>query len=161
MTAIIETPEVSDYEKERGKPMPGLNHGSIQLKLGAAFLQQAKGRFIVASELTIEWMDGSRLTPDLAVVAETTLDFNHEQSPYRKAPLMVVEIPSGSQGTQEMVDKLDVYFANGVQSAWLVMTWLRVIAVYRPDAPHPDVFQSGEIRDPATGLTARVEDIFA
>lgn len=161
MAAIIEKPEVSDYEKERGKPMPGFNHAAVQFNLSLAFAPQAKGRFRILNELTIEFADGRRMTPDLCVVPEAAPDWNHEQSPYRKAPLMVVEIPSGSQGTQEMIDKVDAYFANGVQSAWLVDTWLRVVAVYQPDAPHPQVFQAGEIRDPATGLTARVEEIFA
>jgi Uma2 family endonuclease len=152
--------ELSDYEKERGKPMPGLNHSVIQLRLGASFLAQAGDQYLIASELTLEFADAPNLTPDLSILPNQSLDWGHEQVRYRQTPIMVVEIPSASQGYQIIMDKLDVYFAHGIQSAWVVHTHLRAIAIHRPDFPAPELYQQGEIKDPITGLTARVEEIF-
>ena len=60
-----------------------------------------------------------------------------------------------------MVERIDAYFANGVQSVWEINPALAIVAIYRPDGQRPQIFQQGEVKDPATGLTARVEEIFA
>lgn len=52
MEAAVE--QLSDYERERGKPMPTLTHGAIQANL--------------ISQLS------ARLKPDYRVVSEVTLD---------------------------------------------------------------------------------------
>ena len=79
----------------------------------------------------------------------------------RDVPLLVVEILSPHQGYQEIMDKLDVYFAHGVQSAWVVQPASQSIDLYRPGEQRPQIIQQGEAKDPATGLTIRLEEIFA
>ena len=76
-------------------------------------------------------------------------------------PKLVVEIPSPSQGFQEIENKLDLYFAHGVESVWIVQPGMQTVAIYLPNAPRPQVFTTGEVRDPVTGLAARLEEIFA
>ncbi len=158
---ITEAPavELSDYEKERGKPMPSLNHGVIQSELIGAFLPFRE--FSVVSELTLELPDGSRLTPDISVYPRLRPDWYHDKVRMKTMPKLAVEIISPSQGFQEIGDKLDLYFAHGVESVWVVQPGMQAIAIYLPGTARPLVFTTGEARDPVTGLTARLEDIFA
>lgn len=75
--------------------------------------------------------------------------------------MLIVEILSPSQGYQSVVEKIDAYFANGVQSVWEINPALRRVAVYEPGANHPLIFLQGEVKDPATNMTAQLEQIFA
>ena len=158
-TAEAPAVELSEYEKERGKPMPSLNHSVVQLRLGLAF--SAGKEFSILPELTLELPDGQRLTPDISVYPQLTLDWRHDTVRMKAMPKLAVEIPSPSQGFQDIEDKLDLYFANGVESVWVVQPGMQAIAIYLPDAPRPLVFTTGEAKDPVTGLTARLEEIFA
>ena len=151
--------ELSDYEKERGKPRPSLNHAVVQLRLGLAFAASAE--FSVLPEPTLELPDGGRLTPDLSVYSKLTLDWRHDVVRVKKMPQVAVEIPSSSQGFQEVADKLDLYFAHGVESVWVVQPGTQSVAIYLPDTSRPQVVTTGEVKDPITGLTARLEDLFA
>ena len=153
--------EASSYEKERGKPMPNLSHSLLEPRIAFAFHNQAGDRFLVAIELTLELADGSVLTPDVTVLAKRPINWSREPAHCRDLPILVVEIISPSQGYLSVVEKKEVYFANGVQSVWEVNPALRLIAILRPDEQVPQVIQHGEAKDPATGLTVRVEDVFA
>ena len=151
--------EVSDYEKERGKPMPSLNHSMVELRLAVAFA--AFTDFSVLPELTLELPEGQRLTPDISVYPRIPPDWRHDVIRMKVMPKLAVEIPSPTQGFQEIEDKLDLYFAHGVESVWVVQPGMQAIAIYLPNAPRPLVFTTGEAKDPVTGLTARLEEIFA
>ena len=54
---------VSDYEKERGKPMPNLSHSIVQTKIAGRFDVQGGDRYLVASELTLEFVNTTVLIP--------------------------------------------------------------------------------------------------
>ncbi len=161
ITEEQEAVELSDYEKERGKPMPNMIHGLVQMRLGAQFLAQATDRFLIASELTLEILPTSSLTPDLAVLPKRALNWGREPARCKDVPISVVEIVSPSQGYQIIVDKIDLYFGHGVQSVWEVNPALKYIAIHRPGEKEVRVIQHGEASDPATGLTVRLEEVFA
>ena len=57
----------SEYEIERGKPLPSFNHGIIQANLGAQFMKNEGYR--VVSELTLELDEPPHAVPDLCVYA--------------------------------------------------------------------------------------------
>ena len=68
---ILDT--VSDYEIERNKPIPSLNHSIIQLNLGSELLQTYKKQFRVVSELSLalaEWPS----VPDICIFPKTPLN---------------------------------------------------------------------------------------
>lgn len=156
---VVGPPDLSDYEKERGKPTPSLNHAFVQGRLLAAFLRFPE--FVVHPELTLGFSDHHHLTPDLAIYPRLTPDWLHDEYPMLTMPRAVVEILSPNQGFSDVTEKLGVYFAHGVESVWVVQPGLQNLSVYPPGHPRPLGFFQGEARDPATGLTARVEDIFA
>lgn len=158
-TEALPSVELSDYEKERGKPMPSLNHSIVQLRLGIAFA--AFTDFSVLPELTLELPSGERLTPDLSIYPKLTPDWRHDVIRMKIMPKLTVEIPSPTQGFQEIADKLDLYFAHGVESVWVVQPGMQTVAIYLPGVGRPQIVTEGEAKDPVTGLTARLEEIFS
>lgn len=156
---VVGPPELSDYEKERDKPMPSLNHAFVQARLIVAFA--ASPEFSALPELTLGFPDRDPLIPDIAIYPRLTPDWLKDQTRVRAMPRSVVEIVSPYQGLQDILDKLEVYYAYGVESAWVIQSGFQLITIYLPGQPRPLNFPQGEARDPATGLTVRVEDIFA
>lgn len=155
-TATIE--QRSSYEEERGKPMPSSNHSWIQANLIGEFCKQRDYR--IHSELTLD-IHGERLTPDISLYSrEIPVDLRHDIIRRPDPPLLVVEIFSPQQGTQEVMQKLDVYFAHGVKSCWVVAPPLHTISIYSADgaAKH---FNTGTATDPVLGVTADVDAVFS
>lgn len=137
--------------------MPSFNHAAIQTNLLVEFARQAE--FRVCSELTLEF-DGKPYTPDLSVYLRQALDLRHDQIRRTDPPLLVVEIFSPRQGSQDVMDKADVYFRNGVKSCWLVSPPLHTISILRPDDT-TETINSGVAKDPATGLEADLNRVFS
>ena len=106
----------SDYEKERGKPLPSLNHGTTQAFLIGALLDY-RDQYTIASELTLE-LEGmpGNVTPDLCVYPKLDIDYTYDEIRMTEPPLVAVEIASPTQATQEIVDKIQQMLAAGAQS---------------------------------------------
>jgi Uma2 family endonuclease len=145
------------YEEERGKPMPSSNHSAIQTNLIGEFLRHRE--FRVHSELTLD-INGKPHTPDLSIYRRTPLDLRHDVSRRADPPLLVVEIFSPQQSTQEVMDRVDTYFAFGVKSCWVVSPPMRSIQILTADGKEI-VLNSGTATDPVTGLTADLAALFS
>ncbi|MFQ3597152.1 MAG: Uma2 family endonuclease [Chloroherpetonaceae bacterium] len=146
---------VSDYEKERGKPMPSLNHGILQSKLVALLLAEKK--FMVGSEITLDL--SPRATPDIVIFNKRKIDWQHDEKRMTEMPITVIEILSGTQGLENFDEKLTRYFNAGIKSVWLVQPFIETIAIFLPNQK-PKVFSSGELYDEATGIRLSVSEIF-
>ena len=145
------------YEEERGKPMPSFNHGAIQANLIVEFARQRD--FRVCSELTLEF-DGLNYTPDLSLYPRETLDLRHDVVRRKDPPVVVVEIFSPTQGSQSVMDKVDVYLRNGVKSCWIVSPPFHTIKILRPDGSE-ETFNTGAAKDAASGLAADLAAVFS
>lgn len=77
-----------------------------------------------------------------------------------EAPLMVVEILSPTQGTQEILDKFAGYFQAGVQSCWLVIPVAQAVTVYS-SMERARTYTQGDIVDDVLDIRISVEEIFA
>jgi Uma2 family endonuclease len=149
---------ISDYELERGKPMPSRNHGALELLIGSALLMKYAKTHSVFTEVTLD--TAPPLTPDVAVAyPKIDLDWTQDEVRMSSPPLLIVEILSPSQTLNELVEKTKQYFAAGVTSCWLVLPTYRLIAVHTADA-EPRVFTEGAIDDPASKLSVTIEEIF-
>ena len=157
--ATIEPPltYAEEYERERGKPMPSENHAIVQSNLLVEFAKSREYR--VLSELSLE-LDGRPLTPDLSVYRRKPADFRHDNVRLTEPPLLVVEILSPTQGSLEVMEKVDAYLKNGVKSCWMINPPQRAITIYTPDGGFKTVSE-GVIKDPATGLTAELDVVFS
>ncbi len=151
--------ELSQYEIERGKPMPTLIHGAIQANLIVQLAIKYSNQFRIASEVLLDTQPfGS--TPDVILYPSGDLDFQNDPSRRKDAPLLSIEIQSGSQSTKDMTSKLEPYFSFGIKSCWIVVPELKAIIVF--DSPyHYNFFHEKEIvKDTVLGIEISVEKIF-
>jgi Uma2 family endonuclease len=151
------TREQTDYEKERGKPMPSLNHGIVQAMITGVFLAY-RDEYTPVSELALQ-LDDRRVTPDVCVYPKIEANFQEDVTAMSEMPLTAVEILSPTQSTQEVVDKIMDLLAAGVESCWLVQPAMETVTIYT-SGEKPKTFSTGTFTDPATGIEAAIPDIF-
>ena len=150
---------LSTYEIERGKPMPTLIHGSIQINIGAELKLNYGSLFRIASEVLLDTQPlGS--TPDIILYPKQALDYQNDPARRTDAPLLSIEIQSASQSTKDMVDKLEPYFYFGVKSCWIVMPNLQGVCVY--DSPFNYTFFHGNeiMKDAVLGIELDLKKVF-
>ena len=155
ITAPLEQP-LSDYEIERGKPMPTLQHAAVQASLVFQFYPQTG--FRVFSELSIG-LGGNKYTPDLSIYPFEMVDFTEAEGLRTTPPLVCIQIISPSQSTIELLGKAKSYFAHGVKSCWIVDPALQAITILQPGELRR-IVDSGIATDPATGLTVDLAKVF-
>jgi Uma2 family endonuclease len=154
---IIET--ISDYELERGKPMPKTKHGSVQANLLIALSKYYKKQFRLISELTIE-VGAKTAVPDISIYKRFEIQWDEDEPAAKvEPPLVAIEIISPSQTFAEMRDKARQYFAQGVQSCWIVQPELQIVSVLHPQTL-PQTFTSGMVRDSAVGIEIPIAEVF-
>lgn len=151
------TEEISDYERERGKPMPSWNHSIIQSRLIRYLPLEDKWDCHSELSLRLGNRDG---TPDLCIYPHLKTDFTRDTIRATAAPTMVVEILSPTQGSVTVMEHVDHYLANGVKSAWVVEPVFGSILVCTADGQRVR-YSNGIVTDPATGLSVDLASIFA
>jgi Uma2 family endonuclease len=150
------TKELSDYELERGKPIPSFIHGITQTNMLVA-LSQHKA-FTIGSEITLDLKP--KATPDILIFKKRQVNFQRDEKRVSEMPLTVIEILSGTQGMDNFDEKLQRYFDAGIQSVWLVQPFIKTIAVFLPNE-EPQVFtKSDELHDPVTNISIKLDEIF-
>ena len=55
---------------------------------------------------------------------------------------------------------MEFYLANGVKSVWMITPPLRGVTIFLPDGSQQS-YHGGIVRDPATGLSADLDAVFA
>jgi Uma2 family endonuclease len=149
-----------DYETERQKPMPSLNHSLIQARLIARLFMKYESQYDIASELGLDLSDWPSV-PDLCIMPKKRLDLRNDVTRVTEPPLGIVEIISPSQSLDELVRKATDYFTHGVQSCWLVLLPLANIYVFTGPGRY-EIFRDQEmLKDTALGIELPLEDIFS
>jgi len=151
-------PEISDYELERGKPMPSLKHALIQRNL-LILNAGLSAEYLVLPELSLA-LDAQKAVPDVSVFLRSAIDATVEQIAVTQVPRTAIEILSPTQGIAELLEKAGRYFAAGVQSYWLVVPELRAVAVYSAPAKYRYFYNGDTLADPATGASLVVSQLF-
>ena len=151
--------EVSDYELERGKPMPTQQHSTTQANLLVALITRHKKRFRFMSELTIE-LGTKTAVPDISIYPYYPIEWGAEDPAVKtEPPLVAIEIISPSQTLTEINHKARKYFAQGVKSCWIVQPELQTISVLHEGAK-PRTFDSGMVEDTLVGISIPIEEVF-
>ena len=141
--------------------MPNYSHGLVQANIIGRLYPQLGDDLRLVTEVTLEFADGLVLTPDISIVSKRPVRLGREPARSRDLPLLVFEILSPSQGYLPVVEKVDAYFAHGVQSVWEVNPALHAVIIHRPGSDEPQIVQHGEVKDPITGVSLRLEEIFS
>lgn len=148
-----------DYELERGKPMPSLNHSVLQLRLGVLLSKSYERDFTFASELSISLAD-KPFVPDLCIYPKRKVDWQNDEVRLSEPPLTTIEISSPKQNFDDFERKLKAYFDAGVKSFWLVIPFTETLTIFYPNEK-PVSFTTGEAIDKTNGITLSVDDLFA
>ena len=152
-------PEISDYELERGKPRPSVNHSIVQLNIGFELKTRYREQFRFMSEINIE-VAGRVMVPDIGIFAKMPIDMANDSIIARQLPLTTIEILSPAQAFDELVDKARAYFEAGVKSCWIVMPKAQAVFVYSAPGQY-EFFHKAEILiDPATGIELPLARLF-
>lgn len=137
---------------------PSYHHAYIAGNLIAIF--HALKSYSVFSELTLQ-IGGKDYVPDISLYPKRTINYiAGDIIRMTEMPLLVVEVLSPSQGSQEILEKFSVYFGSGIQSCWLVVPLLRAVMVYSA-MEKAQSFHTGEVIDSVLKLRVPLDDIFA
>ena len=155
---LIET--ISDYELERGKPMPSKNHAIIQKNILSLFILEFMTQFEALPELSLK-MKGQNRVPDIAIYKSMEFIPNEDEIKVSEVPLCAIEILSPTQNTTELTSKCGEYFDFGVKSYWLVIPDLQAIFVFRNATEH-EVFANKEmLEDKQLGIQLDLGAVFS
>jgi hypothetical protein len=122
--------------------------------------RKALGRHLAQSEVILPCIwPVERWSPRSASIA-SSMSTGHDHVQEIEPPLMVIEILSAGQTVEDLIAKADAYFEGGVRSCWIVQPVLETIAVLVP-GEKPKIHGTGELTDPATAITVKVEEVFS
>ena len=148
-----------DYTHERNKPMPSLNHSTIQANLIFEIKLRYNERFKVTSELNLGLNDWQSV-PDITLLPKAEMDLWNDEISVKNPPLCVIEILSPTQSLTELTTKAKDYFQHGVQSCWIVLPSLANIYVYSSPTDYA-IFRSTEtLTDKKMDITFPLVEVF-
>lgn len=157
MEAAIALP-LSAYEIERRKPMPSKNHGIIQTNITGLLYADYRKKFRIITELRIE-IEGDDYTPDICIYPLMNFDSLHDEIRVKQVPLTAIEILSPTQGTEDLLEKFEVYFKAGIQSCWFVQPAMSTIFLLTPDKKIK-VFHEEILTDPTNDISIDLQEVF-
>ena len=122
--------EKSNYEIERGKPMPGKNHSLIQRNIIVTLVINYGKDYEVMPEIKIKGQS-TDLVPDVALYQQVAFTPGNDEIKMTTPPLCAIEILSPKQSLSDLITKANSYFALGAMSCWLVIPDLSSIYVFK------------------------------
>ncbi len=147
----------TEYELERGKPMPSLNHSRLESRFSVALSKYEQYDTLI--ELSLDLKSG-KATPDICLFSTTPSDWLNDEIRVTEPPLLTIEILSPTQSIDELKDKIfDIYFPSGVKSCWIVVPTLKMIAVFIPVQGVRN-YIGGIIKDDDLGIEVDMKEIF-
>jgi Uma2 family endonuclease len=153
------TAPLSDYEIERGKPMPSLNHGLIQGYTYFALVSRYRGQFSFSMETSLE-LNGWGSTPDILILPPTRMNLRADKIRLNEPPLGTIEILSPTQNINDLVDKADQYFQHGVKSCWVIIPSMAGVAIYSASGKYVFFNENDIARDEVLGIEVPVAELF-
>ncbi|MFN0215457.1 MAG: Uma2 family endonuclease [Saprospiraceae bacterium] len=120
---------LSEYEIERGKPMPDKNHAFVQGNFLNQLFLKYRHQFRALPEINLDLPIRERV-PDVAIFPPMVFMPDQNELRMREVPLGVIEILSAKQDLSELMVKCSEYFEAGVKSYWLALPALRTVYVF-------------------------------
>lgn len=150
---------LSEYEIERGKPMPDKNHAFVQGNLLIQLFLKYSSKFKVLPEINLDLPIRERV-PDLAIFPPMVFLPDQNEIRMREVPLGVIEILSAKQDLAELMIKCSEYFSAGVKSYWLALPALRTVYVFYSPNEY-EIFSGNDImKDKNLGIELELTEIF-
>jgi Uma2 family endonuclease len=150
---------LSEYELERQKPMPSINHGAIQANLIFELQSRYRSRYRISSEVSLD-LQGFASTPDISIFETMPIDTKKDIIAVTKPPLCAIEIISPTQSLTELIIKAGKYFQHGVKSCWLVLPGLDNIYVFSTVNAYQIFRAEDTLVDTALNISFPLGDVF-
>ena len=151
----------SDYELERGKPMPSKLHGRLQAKLVGLLYVSCGQTHTIYSELSLTLAPTfARQVPDIAIYEGVTPYPANDEITVSEAPATAIEILSPTQGLPELTDKIARYLQAGVKSCWIVLPELHSVVLSTEIGNYQAFNRHEKLVDPATGIELELSALF-
>jgi Uma2 family endonuclease len=155
----METLAISQYEIERGKPMPGKLHARLQTKILVQLENNFQDKYDTFSELSLD-LAGWESVPDIALYPKSEMDFLHDKVQMKEPPLCALEILPPIQSLQELITKAEKYFRHGVKSCWLVLPGLKSIYVFKQATEYKDFQANEQLTDELLDISIPLTEVF-
>ena len=152
-------PEISDYELERGKPTPSLNHSIVQANSIVELTARYREQFRFMSEINIE-VAGRLMVPDIGIFPQMAADMVNDSIAAPQLPLTTIEILSPSQALSELIGKANTYFQAGVKSCWIVLPEAQGVFVYSAPGKYMFFHDAETLTDSVTGIELPLPPLF-
>ena len=144
-------------KQEKNVITPSYHHAYLSSNMIVAL--HRLGKYSVFSRLALELE--TDYIADVCIYPKRKVRFSAgDMIKVAEVPLMVVEILSPMQGTQEILKKFIAYFRAGVQSCWLVIPVAQSVTVYA-SMEQAQTYTQGDILDNVLELIIPVEEVFA
>jgi Uma2 family endonuclease len=137
-------------------------------KLG---IVKAEATFTLSEPGDPNWVSSS-FTPDVLFIAADRFAAyvervpDYKRRPYFIVPDMVVEVISPTDGAQDVLDKIEAYFAAGVRLIWTIYPRSRKALIYTPPGDSATILHLNKTPDAALdggevlpGFTLRLADV--
>lgn len=157
MSVSLET--LSEYELERGKPMPSTVHSLVQGNLVYLLKANYNETYHIFPELSLDMPDKPSV-PDIAIYPKFEIDLLHDVLKRNDVPLTTIEILSPSQSLDELVEKSYRYFELGIKSCWIVLPSMKAIAVYQTPGSYTFFNEADILQDNHLNIQLPLTDIF-
>ncbi len=145
-----------NVKQEENVMTPSYHHAYLSSNMIVALHKLKK--YSVFSELALQLEKD--YVADVCIYPKRKIQFSAgDVIKMTEAPLMVVEILSPTQGTQEILEKFVGYFQAGIRSCWLVIPVAQSVTVYS-SMEQARTFTQGEVVDTVLDIRIPVEEIF-
>ena len=133
-----------------------LNHSYYQSSANATLRNLKK--YSIFTELSL-LIDTKEYVPDICVYARMKINRSKDILRMTEMPLLAIEIISPTQGSKEILDKFEIYFAAHIKSCWLIDPATGVVTVYA-SLDKFRTFVENDIIDTVLDLKIPIKDIF-
>lgn len=150
----------SEYEIERGKPMPSKNHSIIQKRLIVLLENEYGNQFEIMPEINLDQPNNRDRVPDIGIFPPQAFVPDEDEIRMAQTPLGLIEILSPKQDITELLSKCAEYFKSGVRSYWLVLPALRTIYVFRAANDYDVYAKQDQLRDENLDIEISLAKVF-
>ncbi len=150
----------SEYEIERGKPMPSKNHSIIQKRLIVLLENEYGNQFEIMPEINLDQPNNRDRVPDIGIFPPQAFVPDEDEIRMAQTPLGLIEILSPKQDITELLSKCSEYFKSGVRSYWLVLPALRTIYVFRAANDYDVYAKQDQLRDENLDIEISLAKVF-
>lgn len=148
----------SDYEIERGKPMPSKNHAFTQGNL-YFHLRSKYTNYNILPEISLQ-LGTKEKVPDLAIFEDIKFTPGNDEIRVTQLPLCVIEILSPKQNLGDLLAKAHSYFEHAIPSYWLVLPDLKSIYVFTSPQDYVVFLKKETLKDAILKIELNLGDIF-